>query len=209
MPKLRPEAIFLLLILTIKGCHLSAADKTKPDSAAIVRAVHQELKYHPEARLQDLYKFFFQGEFGPGHLIANSDQALRYLEEELATSSEFDFLLWQPVGSQNQFYRLNLKLIKDGRIPLAAFGAAFIASATAPSALELENWRLTWQFILAVIEGMQLSLPDWDADRTAIEALLASGKVVGHHSDIYRRLYHPHYRLVDRLQFEQLIRTIE
>lgn len=188
---------------------LSAADKTRPDPDAIVCAVQQELKYHPEARLKDLYKFFFQGAFGPGHMIADTNRARRYLEAELSASTEFDTLLWQPVGSQNRFYRVNLKLIKDGRIQLNEFCAAFIASARATTGPDLDDWKMTWLFILEVIQGMQLDLPDWETDRAEIDSMLASGTVIGHHSEIFRRRYHPHYRLVDRVHFEQLIGMIK
>lgn len=209
MSGLRFQLLFLSFIFILSGSQLSADDKSKPLPAEIIRSVQQELNYHPQARLKDLYKFFFQGAFGPGHLIADADQALRYLEAELAATTEYDSLLWQPVGAQNQFYRLNLKLIKDGRIPLQAFCTAFIASGKATTGPELETWKRTWQFILQVIQGMQLSLPDWEDDRAAIDSMLASGKVIGHHSEIYRKLYHPHYRLVDRVHFEQLLKIIK
>jgi hypothetical protein len=49
----------------------------------IEKAVINELKYYPEARLRDIYKNFFQDAFGPGHLIPDTTHAGNYLNYEL------------------------------------------------------------------------------------------------------------------------------
>ncbi len=189
----------LLLNCTAKNDH----------STAIKSAVKDELQRYPQATLLDLYKFFFQGAFGPGHLIPDAEAARRYLEEELRTSTSFDTVRWQPVGHQGKYYRLNLSLVHEGGISPQTLLTAFVESANAASPPSLEEWRKEWQMILAVVEGMQLNLADFANDKLELEKNLAGGKVIGHHSAAFEKSYHPHYRVVDKKHFEALLRERE
>ncbi|MFW6290620.1 MAG: hypothetical protein ACOC0R_06595, partial [Mariniphaga sp.] len=82
----------------------------------IEKAINIELTHYPEARLRDIYKNFFQDAFGPGHLIPDTARAGSYLNYELQQPIG-DTLKWQPVGAENDYYRINLSLVKDGVIP--------------------------------------------------------------------------------------------
>ena len=44
----------------------------------IREAVLNELKFHPKATLIDIYKNFFQGAFGPAHMITNINSVALY-----------------------------------------------------------------------------------------------------------------------------------
>ncbi|MBN2572179.1 MAG: hypothetical protein JXA68_08635, partial [Ignavibacteriales bacterium] len=57
--------LFLLLIISI---NIKGQDSTE---IKIKNAIESELKHFPEATLIDIYKNFFQDEFGPGHIIPN------------------------------------------------------------------------------------------------------------------------------------------
>lgn len=170
----------------------------------IRQAVYEELRVHPRATLIDLYKSFFQGAFGPGHMIPDREAARRYLEVELQNSVAFDSVLWQPVGERRQFYRLNLKLVKEGVIPAEACLEAFVQSANAAKPPALEEWRREWQMIVSVIEDMNLALLNFDADKSLLQQKLERGEIIGHHSATYEELYHPHYRVVSKHHFEEL-----
>ena len=61
-----------------------------PEDLKIREAVEGELRLHPEARLTDIYKFFFQDEFGPGHMIPSRKAAMSYLDFELSSSTSFE-----------------------------------------------------------------------------------------------------------------------
>ncbi len=173
-------------------------------AARIEQAVREELRLHPAATLQDLYKFFFQGAHGPGHMIPDPAAAQRFLAMELHTSTDFDSVLWQPVGVQGEYVRVNLKLVKEGIIPAEALLAAFVHSANAASPPALAEWQKEWQTILAVIAAVAPALPAFAEDKAALEQKLARGEFIGHHSEGYEQRHHPHYRLVSRAHFEQL-----
>ena len=176
------------------------------DALAIQEAVRAELQRYPQATLLDLYKFFFQGAFGPGHLIPDPQAAQQYLEEELRASASFDTVRWQAVGHQGKFYRINLSLVHDGTIAPEKLLEAFIASANEAAPPSLEEWRTEWSEILAVLDKMALALADFENDRRTIAERLVEGKVIGHHRATFEQLYHPHYRVVDKKRFEALLR---
>lgn len=190
----------LFIFISLLAC-------TEPNrrTLAIEKAVRAELQRYPQATLLDLYKFFFQGEYGPGHMIPNAEIAQQFLEEELRTSASFDTVRWQAVGHQGKFYRINLSLVHDGSIPAQMLLEAFVESANSNTSPSLEAWRRDWQEILTVIESMSLNLAAFEKDKNAIAQQLAEGKVIGHHSETFEQLYHPHYRVVDKSHFEALV----
>jgi hypothetical protein len=85
------------------SCSNSVINNDKKES--ISRAIQEELTLHPKATLLDIYKNFFQGRFGPGHMISDLDAATNYLTRELKNATEFDSVLWQAVGYEERSYR--------------------------------------------------------------------------------------------------------
>lgn len=185
---------------------LAACISNEKRKAQIRQAVQEELRVHPRATLIDLYKSFFQGAFGPGHMIPDRAAAWRYLETELQNSATFDSVLWQPVGERQQYYRINLKLVKEGVIPAEACLEAFVQSANSAKPPTLEEWRREWQTIVSVIEEMNLAISNFDEDKNLLQQKLEKGEIVGHHSETYKKLYEPHYRVVSKSHFEDLQR---
>ena len=94
--------------------------------------------------------------------------------------------------------RVNLAAVVSGRISADALLAALIRSANTAPPADIGVWTERWHTILAVIESMGLALPDFAADREAIEQRLTQGIFMGHHSRRYNRAYSPHYRIVSR-----------
>ncbi|MHA1988804.1 MAG: hypothetical protein ACW98D_19445 [Promethearchaeota archaeon] len=170
----------------------------------IQKATLEELRLHSKAQLVDIYKFFFQDSFGPGHIISDQKSALTYLQNELQSSMEFDSVLWQQVGYKNRFYRINLILVKDGVIPEEKYFNAFIQSAETFKNPTIKEWREEWNFIFSVINEMKLTIPNYKEDKASLDKMLLAEKVLVRHSDIYRKFYHPHYRIVDKENFEKL-----
>lgn len=192
---------WLVCMFFLAGCASNESQKLR-----IRSAVAEELRLHPRATLLDLYKFFFQGAFGPGHMIPDREAARRYLASELQNSVTFDSVLWQPVGDQKQYYRINLKLIKDGFMPAEACLEAFVQSANSAKLPSPEEWRREWRMIVSVMEEMNLAIPNFDVDKDMLAQKLETGEFIGHHSEIYEEYYHPHYRIVSRQHFQDLQR---
>lgn len=190
----------LILILLVANC----TNKINLEDEKILTAVKSELKLYPEERLIDLYKSYFQGYWGPGHLIPDSISAQNYLTYEMENAEEYDKVLWQPLAHYNQYYRLNLKFVKDGIIPGNEYLSAFIQSANNPAKPKLEDWKGEWAKVLKVIEENKIDINNYTEDKNSIDTLLASGNYVVHHSGEFVKKYYPHYRVIAKKYFEIL-----
>ena len=196
--------LFLLFVYIMFVCCSKSGNIPQNKKESIKKAIQQEMTLHPEATLLDLYKNFFQGRFGPGHMIDNPDAAKKYLLQELQNAAGFDSVLWQAVGYEDRFYRVNLSLVRDGKIDMDPLLSAFIESAGLAEQPSAESWKQEWDSILTIMEQMDLALPDFEQDRFQISQNLEKGILIGHHSAVYREHYHPHYRIVNQANFEKL-----
>lgn len=164
--------------------------------------VNEELMHYPEATLIDLYKNYFQDAFGPGHLIPDSASTGEYLNLELSQPHWTDTLLWQPLGVNHDFYRINLLLLKNKAIPHDVFLAGMVKSAQLAGKPDIENWINEWNVVLQKIKQLKLNLPTIKSDEEMIAHTLSKGIVMMHHSKRYEETYHPHYRIIHRSIFK-------
>ena len=85
----------LLLLIALVCAHA----QTKCVDAANVRlAVERMMADYPHSTLQDIYKSFFQDNFGPGHAVPDSAQAASWLRGELAKVERLDVQLYEATG---------------------------------------------------------------------------------------------------------------
>jgi hypothetical protein len=188
-------------------CAALAGCTSKDDFQYKVRkSVVMQLDVYPESTLQDLYKNFFQDQFGPGHIISDSLSAKAYLEEELSEFETSANPKIEPTGWRNNYVRVNLSLVKKGVIPKQALLDAFITSANTAQMPGIESWRNEWTRILNVIEAMNLDLPQFTQDKAMIDSLLAAGKYAVHHSRAFEAAYQPHYRIVSKVALDEKLK---
>lgn len=199
--------LFLGMVYHSMSCLENVTDSMKKQ--LIIKTINEELKFHPKATLLDLYKNFFQGKFGPGHMIEDLNASTDYFMRELEQATEFDSTLWQAVGYEQHYYRVNLSLVRDGKISKDQLITAFTESANKAKPPSLETWKKEWNVILKIIEQMGLKLTNFENDKLQIAENLKEGIVVGHHSSIYRNSYHPHYRIVSKTHFEKLYKLVK
>jgi hypothetical protein len=185
-----------LLIMQMAAC----TDHKK----RIEKCVEAELKQHPEAHLVDMYKYFFQDAFGPGHMIPDREGAEQYLDRELAVSERFEPFDYQELIYKNQFVRVNLRMIANGNISKQEFLDAFMQSAENFKLPEIKIWRKEWAAIVKVIGEIKPDLPGYVRESMMIDSMLLSGNYAVHHSGDYSRTYDPHYRLIDRRSFRAI-----
>ncbi len=190
-----------ILILLVTGCGKSINDEDK-----IKAAINNELKYYPEERLIDLYKSFFQGYWGPGHLIEDTTAVRNYLNYELEAAEKYDAIIYQPLGHYSEFLRLNLRLVKEGFIPKEAYLSSFIESANNVAKPSIESWKIEWSKVLSVIEKERYAFENYQSDKAFIDSLLTENKYVVHHSRKFIETYNPHYRVISKDHFMELKR---
>ena len=192
----------LLLLIAFVCAHA----QTKCVDAANVRsAVERMMADYPHSTLQDIYKSFFQDNFGPGHAVPDSAQAASWLRGELAKVEQLDVPLYEPTGYNGNYYRVSLAAVASGKVQQDALLSAFLRSVRAVQPSEVEVWAKEWELIEGIIATMELYLPNYDADAKAIKDMLATGHYAVHHSRLYNEHYAPHYRIIAKEIFEKEI----
>lgn len=195
------KSVFLLLSLLLYTS-LQAVEKDVFNEA-VRNAVARQMEAYPKSTLKDLYKNFFQDKFGPGHIIRDTTSAGNYLRRELASYSEIEGEVAEPTGWEGNFYRVNLSVIKEGKIPYQTYFDAFIRSVQGIQPVAVSDWQKEWRAIELIIRSMNLSLPGYADDRKEIEERLERGEYVGHHSKVFEETYSPHYRIISKQIFEK------
>ncbi len=192
----------LLLLIAFVCAHA----QTKCVDAANVRsAVERMIADYPHSTLQDIYKSFFQDNFGPGHAVPDSAQAASWLRGELAKVERLDVQLYEPTGYNGNYYRVSLAAVVGGKVQADALLSAFLRSVRAVQPGEVEAWVQEWAQIENVISKMELALPGYEADAAAIKDILSKGRYAVHHSRLYNEHYEPHYRIIAKDIFEKEI----
>ena len=210
--KIRNVVLALATVATIAGCSgKKTGSATNTEFAeAVGKAIDRQLQQYPKSRVKDLYKSFFQDKFGPGHLVADTTGAGAYLRRELSSYSlaSTDGEIFEPTGWEGNFVRVNLAVIKKNLVPYEVFLDVFFRSAQNISTPSLEEWREEWKAIEQIIRTKAPSLPDYEADLAEINANLAKGVYMGHHSQVYEETYAPHYRIIRTEIFEKEIKPL-
>jgi hypothetical protein len=203
---MRPILIPVVVgMMCLSGCRQNSGGHAVNADVAVREAVAAQLKTYPASTLKDLYKNFFQDEFGPGHIISDTAAAGNYLRREMDSYTEMTGEASEPLGWKHNFYRVNLSVLKENRVPYDVFFDAFIRSVNSIEPIPVEEWRKEWGHIESVIRSMNLSLPGYEADRLDIDRRLEQGNYTGHHSAAYEAAYAPHYRIVSRELFNEKI----
>lgn len=192
---MKTSFVFILLFLSINAFADNREEKIR-------QFIEAELKHYPEAHLTDLYKNYFQDAYGPGHLIPDTTSAGKYLSWELQQPEWTDSLLYQPLGVNHDFYRINLLLVKNKVIPRDTLLLGMVESVKLARNPDVESWKEEWNEVLQVIKQMNLHLPSMKSDERHIRKALSKGDVVAHHSKHYEEKYNPHYRIVHHTVFD-------
>lgn len=195
----------LIVLLAVSLSSFVAAQTSQSRAGAIRAALEYQRQNYPASQLRDVYKNFMQDYFGPGHLLNDTAAAARYLDYELTNFSDFGGPDYEPTGFEGNFYRVNLRLIKDGTVPYEAFFPAFVESVTAIAPVEPEVWMSVWNEILKQIEEIGWSFENEAQDRAELAAGFEQGNFIAHHSKAFNLANNFHYRIISREVFEKKI----
>ena len=195
-----PGLIFLLVLSCLP---LISSAQTRTDS--IRWALEYEMKHYPASQFRDVYKNFMQDYFGPGHILNDTVAAGKYLRNELENSEKFDGPDFEPTGFEGNFYRVNLRLIKDGTIPYDKFFEAFVESVQGITPPDGETWMKIWSEIDNEIQSMGLTFENEEQDRAALSEQFSEGNYIVHHSQAFNDANNFHYRIISRDLFLKLL----
>ena len=158
---------------------------------------------YPQMTPQDAVKLLYQHEFGPEHMIADEEKALRTLEKETAALSPAqNEPLYVPIG--NGLCRLNLRPCLAKRIP-----NDFICRLFCDTARRVQGDKHRFEGHLRALSRMaEKDETPFDAAELDLFLILyrEKGCPAVHHSDRYRAAYAPAYRVVLQKRLKDALR---
>lgn len=141
------------------------------------------MERYPMMEPRDYGKLAFQSEFGPEHLVSDSDSVLNYLRQEYGQlAPNCPAIAPEPIG--NGLCRFHLSACSEEQLPRLA--AVFCRSAQ-----EHKGSREGLTARLALLR--KLNVPGMEKWLTEYEA---AGCPAVRHSRTYRDAYDPHYRVI-------------
>lgn len=158
---------------------------------------------YPEIQVQDVVKLLYQSEFGGGHMIADEGKSLeRIREESLKIPKRIDdnrqnFInkemnSWEDIG--DGISRIYLTALQDG-LREETLNRMFVLTARWKKGTT-EGFERKLQELVSCCESGELSF-DADELRKYLHAYKERGYPAVSHSDVYRELYQPSYRIAD------------
>ena len=193
--------IYFLLFFFIK---ISSKSSNEID----LTILREQIENHPNQTLQDVYKSCYQDEYGPGHLISNESSAINSLFQEI-NSIEKDYnppTLIEKTGIYGNYLRVDLTLVRDGIVPFFVLFRALTISATIGGQKSDKNWDKIWNEIAQAIIDSDLRFENFEEDLKRLEIISKSDDKVVHHSEMYENTYHPHYRIIEKNVFNDVIK---
>ncbi|MDN5355055.1 MAG: hypothetical protein PWQ09_1811 [Candidatus Cloacimonadota bacterium] len=160
------------------------------------RIIEQELTRFPQTRLQDIYKVFYQGTFGPAHFVRSRQNAETAIKKELDSILEVKQTnIFHNISYIGWFYRVDLSYLKLTTMDITEFSDLFYRSSLLDPPISYSNWKQEWKKIVGKIEN-DFAIVNIKKDREWLQRKLEKGEYICSHSDIFHKEYHPHYRLI-------------
>ena len=172
------------------------------------KKLQEYMKKYPASDLCDVYKFCFQDVFGPAHLITDSAAAMKAIDDELQKFKTLGGPDYEYTGCEGNYVRVNLRLVKEGKISTSKLAGCLSRSAQTPSAMTVEEWKYRWSQLENILVAMKPAPGHFVLDSQSIETLLDKGGYAVHHSYSYNSTYNFHYRIIRKDIFEKEILSL-
>ena len=161
---------------------------------SILPYLQAQLKQHPGIQVRDILKLCYQAAYGGDHLLLDLSGAHIFFEQEFAAVQPGDGPLYEWISSD--VARVNLRVWKQKGLPGEWLYRLFTLSAEVHCPGDLS---------LYLEEAEKLNFPGFAEAKAAYER---EGCPSLHHSEQYRQLEQPAYRVVHR-RLLQLIPILE
>lgn len=166
------------------------------DIQLLIVLTSQHLSRRPAMQARDLYKLLYQSVRGPEHIISSAQAFRDRLQEEWeGLDTPHSDPLYESIRPDGRLVRLNLRPYKaaGGHLPSLIAACLETGELTWGTQADLVS---TWGAFLAACEkDQQTGLARQDLQALTLW-LTDKGYPALHHSDTYRQLYRPAYRLV-------------
>lgn len=166
----------------------------------IQKVLSESLKKYPEMEIQDALKLIYQSEFGCGHLIKNREESYTMLMKEWRNIQENNDELFEIIG--DGYARFNISAAKKQGISPKIFQNAFLKSAEAESGTIEKFYEKVSELKKLCTEGhFPFLTEDIDSFLSQWEKM---GRPLFRHSEKYRELYRPAYRVISEKYISML-----
>lgn len=190
-------------------------DNTNLKAIDIKQVISLELNQHPELKLIDIYKLVFQAYLGPAHLLADINESAKKIMTEILLHPEPYKPLKQDIGSQNGFFRLSLdclvpvlQLKKEKAISELYRKSFLLAELMQESVLDFTyNLDITklWKETIPVIQQLIVfDINEWQQVNA-----IAESKAIPRHSQQYKTLYNPKYRVLKYQFYDNIEKLLQ
>jgi len=190
-------------------------DNTNLKAIDIKQVISLELNQHPELKLIDIYKLVFQAYLGPAHLLADTNESAKKIMTEILLHPEPYKPLKQDIGSQNGFFRLSLdclvpvlQLKKEKAISELYRKSFLLAELMQESVLDFTyNLDITklWKETIPVVQQLIVfDINEWQQVNA-----IAESKAIPRHSQQYKTLYNPKYRVLKYQFYDDIEKLLQ
>lgn len=177
---------------------------TKPDSVflQLQKTIQHELELFPKAKAQDLAKLLYQAAYGPQHAVSAPEELYEWLNQEMKTLRPHpsDPLL-QPVWIHYPMFRIHLASASKHFIDVQLIHELFLQSCSEPTPLLPFSWNELVEMVFLMLN--ELNSRYYDVLASEFRELTFSKLGPFHHSEFYRKMYSPHYRLISLRAIQQ------
>jgi len=166
------------------------------DRPGLLELLRQHLASYPQMQLEDAYKLIYQAALGPEHLLSSPGQFSRLLQAEFERlEPDPNQPLFEALRPDGSLFRLNLRAYKSRQLGLSRIIDALLMTPRLASGTPAEL-KATWQVFSRLCQQGYLAGFDAGAVQQFTRLLEQQAYPAMHHSEIYRRLYQPAYRLI-------------
>ena len=200
--------LYLFFLVALNFIAFAQANGQSEKEANIRKALSYQKENYPYSQYRDVYKNFMQDYFGPGHILADTVASAKYLRKELNETDIFEGPDYEPTGFNGNFYRVNLRLKGEGKIPYKTFFDCFVESVQGIDPPNVEECMKIWETIDGEITKMGWTFENEEQDRKELSEQFSQGNYIVHHSKAYNDNSNFHYRIISKENFNNVILPI-
>lgn len=153
----------------------------------------EQVKIHPAMEARDAVKLCYQSAYGAEHLLPDKAEAYRYLEQEYEELEADNGPVYEQIHPG--VCRVNLAAWKRERMPLAWLFGMFVETAANPPENSRQVFRDCLDTVGQLVREQTVGITPEQWDGFLMEYPLHQPRAV-HHSENYRNMERPAYRLV-------------
>ena len=157
----------------------------------IIEIIKMHREKYPLAKPQDYIKLIYQNEFGAEHAIDNEEESLANLIREVYETKGNEEELFVPIG--NHLVRLNIH-VAIKQYSVEDINGWFVRSAKAHTG-SMANFLRKIKTFEKMYEKEIINLSKEEL-KEYLSYYRSKAYPAVHHSDLYRKEYEPHYRVI-------------